>query len=264
MSIGPTKFALQELKMKMPDGREITLWFDGSGKVTRDNGTFDEPVANAFSLVQVVDCPFATPTCRSICYVHILEANEREVHDKYILNSRTIRVILSNSLYIMATANAFAKYVNENCRGGFRWHVSGDIFSWIYACFIRLICLETPNVRHWIYTRSYDYVAPLVGLPNLVVNLSADKDNLSRAIVTAYRFGLRICYLTVDGLVPDDLPAGSVIFPNHSLRGRELPRPTDAPWWQSITPEQRRMVCPADFFGQSPNIRCGPCRKCLK
>lgn len=264
MSIGPTQLVLFELKMVMPDGVPISIWFDGNSKATRGNGTFQNPVANAFSLVQKIDCPFATETCMRICYIHILEAQEKEVHDKYFINREAIRRILADPYYIMSASDQFAQYVNENCRGGFRWHISGDIFSLLYANFIRLICLKTPEVPHWIYTRSFSYVGPLVGLSNLVVNLSADQDNVERARVVAERFGFRICYLTLDGKVPSDLPNGSVIFPNHDLRGRNLPHPTDAPWWQSITSEQRKMVCPADFFGQSERIRCGPCKKCLK
>lgn len=63
------------------------------------------------------------------------------------------------------------------------------------------------------------------------------------------------------GFVP---PAGSVIFPDYALRGRELADPTSAPWWQGLRHDTRRMVCPADFFGQSESHRCGPCNKCIQ
>ena len=259
-----TIFVLRDVEFDALDGRKITIWFDGNGKVTRGNGDFYHPVANAFSLVQVVDCPFATATCKSICYVHKLEQKEQDVHNKYILNSRTIREILADKQLVATAIEVFAKYVSENCPGGFRWHVSGDIFSLEYAQFIREVCLKSSEVAHWIYTRSFEYTGPLLNIPNLVVNLSVDKDNWSEAILYHYAYDLRMCYLTVEGEVPDGLPEGSVIFPNHELRGRDLEHPRTADWWKNITPKQRQLVCPADFFGQSERIRCGPCKKCLK
>ena len=258
-----TKFALHELKMKMPDGSEFSFWFDGNGKITLDNGSFHNPAPNAFSLVQVKDCPSATPTCTSVCYVHKLEKAEAEVHSKYSHNSKTIREILENSIYHQITERAFAEWIKENCPHGFRWHVSGDIFSLEYARFIASVCNFAPHIFFWIYTRSFDFVDPLMHAPNLVVNLSADKDNYAKALLTHEKFETRICYLSLEGELPKDLPAGSVIFPNYTLRGRELSDPTEAPWWQSLSQEQKRMVCPPDFFGQSEKFRCGPCRKCL-
>ncbi|MBI2450255.1 MAG: hypothetical protein HYV47_01820 [Candidatus Nealsonbacteria bacterium] len=259
----PTKFALEKLPLAMPDGTEFTFWFDGNGKITFTNGTFDKPIANAFSLVQVQDCPFATPTCKNTCYVHGLEKQEAEVHRKYRENSRTIRRILDNPHYFKKTVSAFSTWISEHCPGGFRWHVSGDIFSIKYARFIRKVCDAAPDVKFVIYTRSFQYLTPLVGAKNLVINLSADKDNYKKARRVHRKYDFRICYLTVEGEVPEDLPKGSVIFPAYGLRGRDLPIPTQAPWWKSLTAEQKKMVCPPDFFGQSAHFRCGICRKCL-
>jgi len=258
-----TKFALEELCVKMSDGKKFTFWFDGNGKITLDNGSFDNPVANAFSLVQVKDCPFATPTCTSVCYVHGLEKAEEEVHEKYELNSVVIRKILKRRGYKKTVARAFANWINEHCPGGFRWHVSGDIFSLEYSYFIKSVCNLTPNVPFWIYTRSFKYIKPLLDIKNLAINLSTDTDNWYTALRLHNQFGLRLCYLTLDDTLPSDLPEGSVIFPNYTLRGRDLLVPTDAPWWKSLTRNQRRMVCPPDFFGQSEKFRCGPCGKCL-
>jgi hypothetical protein len=73
----------------------------------------------------------------------------------------------------------------------------------------------------------------------------------------------RITYFSHDGTLPE-LPDGSIIFPNYSVRGRDLDKPTTHPWWQSLSPRERKMVCPTDFFGQSEAHRCGPCDKCLR
>lgn len=265
-----TKFALKELPIMMPDEKVISLWFDGNGKITLNNGTFENPVANAFSLVQVKDCPFATPTCTSVCYVHKLEKAEQEVHDKYQRNSKAIREIISQENYWDIAVAKMVEYIKTNCQAGFRWHVSGDIFSEEYAYFVAMVSASVHPIKCWIYTRSFRYVPPLLGVSfstgvdNLIVNLSCDIDNYQEAKRVHEVYGLRLCYLTVKGEVPKDLPPGSVIFPSYELRGRDLSKPTDADWWKTLSMSQKQMVCPPDFFGQGPNTRCGPCQKCLK
>ena len=115
----------------------------------------------------------------------------------------------------------------------------------------------------WLYTRSFAFVGLLGFADNLTVNLSADADNWEEALACHQRTGARLCYLTRDGSIPE-LPENSVIFPGYPLRGRDLADPTSSPWWQSLTPAQRKMVCYADAFGQSEERRCGPCTKCLE
>lgn len=265
-----TKFALAELDIKTSDGSRFVFYFDGNGKITRGNGSFDNPAPNAFSLVQVQDCPFATPLCKSVCYVHKLEKAEEKIHAAYKHNSVTIRKVLERNVWFWDSVFAFSDWIKEHCLRGFRWHVSGDIISEKHAFFIGEVCGNTPSVPFWIYTRSFKYLQPLRHLrpENLIINLSADKDNYRQAFLAhkyfAYEYlGLRICYLTVDGKVPDDLPDDSVILPSYELRGRNLPDPKEAPWWRSLNQRQKKMVCPPDFFGQSEALRCGPCKKCL-
>ena len=155
-----TNFVLKPVEIRMSDGRFFNFWFDGNSKVTVGNGSFDEPVANSFSLVQVQDCPFATPICASICYVHKLEEAEAAVHQKYHQNSANIREVLKNPGYTIETENVFAEIIKHNCRQGFRWHVSGDVFSQEYAYFIRNVCLKFQPIFSWIYTRSFPFITP--------------------------------------------------------------------------------------------------------
>lgn len=259
-----TKFVIKNLLIAMPDKSEFVFWFDGNGKITGTQGSFANPVANAFSLVRIQDCPFATSTCKSTCYVRALEKMQKKIYQKYQSNSQEIKKILTNPIYQKITELAFANWIQANNLQEFRWHVSGDIFSMEYARFIRSVCDLAPEVRFIIYTRSFAYLKPLQGAANLTVNLSADKDNWLSALKAHYQFGLRLCYLTIEGELPSELPEGSVIFPSYETRGRDLKNPTQSPWWQSLTPQQKRMVCPPDFFGQSEKFRCGPCKKCLK
>lgn len=236
------------------DGRY--LWIDGNQKITAGNGSFGDPKPNAFSLMQIEDCPGSTPTCRKSCYVHNLEKHAPDVHALYKHNSKTIREILANTY--LDWADTMAAWISRNCAGGFRWHVSGDVFSADYADWIVDVCRHSPAVRHWIYTRSLDLLEALNRSENLVVNISADRDNFSEAAAAADEYGLRLCYMTEDGAVPETLcTAGDVIFPDYKFRN-------DQQWITRLPVHQRRMVCPVDFRGKSEDSRCGPCRKCME
>lgn len=238
------------------------LHIDGNQKITAGNGTYYTPQPNAFSLVHISDCPGSTSICRKLCYVHGLVKHARATHMLYQHNSVEIRNILANDEGD-SWATEMGAWISDNCEGGFRWHVSGDVFSDQYAKFIRDVCLESPSVDHWIYTRSFEFIAPLVEAPNLVVNLSVDAECYSSGREAAEKYGLRMCYLTTDGFVPS-LPEDSVIFPDYNLRGRGLEDPKSSPWWQGLEHRERKQVCPVDFFGKSETLRCGPCDKCLK
>jgi hypothetical protein len=263
--VSEVKFALARLAH---GGRE--LWLDGNSKITGPNGTFADPKPCSFSLVQVADCPHRTPTCQASCYVHGLEKHASEIHEKYRQNSVTLREILADNKERVRWSRILADWIEGHCahaRGGFRWHVSGDVFSIEHARWIALVAKGSPGVGQWIYTRSFPYLEPLLGIPNLTVNLSCDRDNYHRAWEVSQRYAqheLRLCYLSAEGEVPSSLVPGlDVVFPDYGLRGRDLSDPREAPWWQSLSRERRKMVCPVDFFGGSEKIRCGKCKKCL-
>jgi hypothetical protein len=242
------------------EGPSAFLWIDGNGKITAQNGSLDDPKPNAFSLVEIDDCPGSTGVCRESCYVHGIRQYSPETHELYIHNSRTIREILAGG-HSDEWAAIFADYIARHCAGGFRWHVSGDIFSLAYAQWIARVCALSASVRHWIYTRSFEYVAALHGIPNLTVNLSCDSENYRRARVTHADFPkTRLCFLTRDGDVPPDLDDGSVIFPDYRLRGGNE---AGQVWFEGLTPQYKSFVCPVDFHGKAENRRCGPCDRCL-
>lgn len=261
-----------------PDGTYLHV--DGNGKVTRANGTLLEPQPNAFSLVQVETCPGSTEACRSACYVHNLETAQGAVHDLYKHNTLEIARILADDRLANAWALIMAAWITEHAAGGFRWHVSGDVYCPAYAEWIADVCRESPTVDHWIYTRSFGdaYLAPLAEVStlrggNLAVNLSCDRDNYDAAKVASVVWSggneheiapLRLCYLTLDGTVPADLlEQDSVIFPDYKLRPRQYASLAESPWWDTLTPAQRKMVCPVDAHGKAENRRCGPCDRCL-
>lgn len=257
----PTKYVHNTFTS--PEGYTFTI--DGNSKVTAGNGTFAKPVPNSISLRHVEDCPNATPTCISTCYVHGLKQAKPELWDHYAANATELRRLLDAPMdVVLSVARDLAHWIEDNAPGGFRWHISGDIISPMHAAFIGIVAnyTLTPGPM-WIYTRSFDYARSptlfqAVRSGRIAVNLSADVDNYTQALFTRMWSGdrYRICYLTLDGAVPADLPEGSVIFPDYGLRG-------DTVWWDGLTQEQQRMVCSPDYFGQSETQRCGICKKCF-
>ena len=249
-----------------PDG--VTLYIDGNQKISGWN-----PKPNAFSLVQIEDCPMSTATCRASCYVHGLEANAKTIHDRYRHNSKTIREIIA-SPHAGLWARLMADWITENAPRdiGFRWHVSGDLFSPEYTSWVATVMQWSPDVRHWIYTRSFPFTAAFVGLKNVSVNYSVDQDNYEQALQfheAHLNIGspVRLAYLvTGDGVAPV-LPAGSVLFPDYNLRGTRnttaAEQRASSPWWQSLSSAQRKQVCPIDFYGKAETLVCGRCTKCM-
>lgn len=249
-----------------------TLYFDGNQKITAGNGTFATPAANAFSLLDRDTCPGKTPTCARSCYVQNLAAAQPDLHALYRANTVAIGKILGSVLLANAWADLVAEWVTMNARGGFRWHVSGDLFSRRYAEWVADVVHASPLVDHWIYTRSFDHAEALLEVTdagvaggNLRLNLSCDRDNLGAAREFRSRHGVgTLCYLVTD---PDeeipDLPAGSVIFPDYNLRPRACATLAESAWWQRLEPRQRAMVCPVDAHSKSETRRCGPCTRCL-
>ncbi len=219
------------------------------------------------------------------CYVENLAIAQGATYALYLHNAKTIQTILDGcgndpkygmvmTSLAMEWAQLVAVWIEENAPEGFRWHVSGDIYSKAYAEWIAEVCRQSPNVRHWIYTRSFDFLEPLVEVStthggNLSINLSCDQDNYEAAKRASDGWPpqrLRLNYLTVDGKVPDDLHADDVIFPDYQLRPKNTGSLADSDFWQGLTQFQRGLVCPVDSLGKSEKIRCGlnNCSRCLK
>ena len=271
-SAASTAFCAAEVDV----GRGRTLWVDGNGKITRSQGDLDHPVPNAFSLRNRDDCPGATPTCSASCYVDNLRQHAGDTYTLYERNSTAIREILSDPDASDEAAMRLAHWIRDNCET-FRWHVSGDVFSVDYARWIADVCREAPATEFWIYTRSLDYdilseltqVSTVRG-GNLAINISCDQDNIHRAVRASLDHGiqgrpLRLCYLTVDGLIPVSMAGPSsnlddVIFPDYRLRGGTE---EGRAWFAGLEPSVKAMVCPVDYHGKAENRRCGKCTRCL-
>jgi hypothetical protein len=258
------KMATAYVFEEVPIGKVGSLYIDGNSKITVGNGSYENPKPNALSLPHISTCPGATSECMASCYVYGLQKNAPEVYKKYAFNEHTINKILLSESLMYDTSRVLGNWIGTNCPDGFRWHVSGDVMSVRHANWISRVVQESLGVRSWIYTRTFEIVPILALTKNLVVNISADAANYQEARKVATEHGLKVCYMTRDGRLPDDMREGEVIFPDYSLRGRDLDKPTEHDWWKSLSIEHKRMVCPPDFFGQSEQHRCGPCDKCLK
>jgi hypothetical protein len=265
-------------KLEGPGGH---LWLDGNGKITAGNGTLAEPKPNALSLLpgnteeRRSECPGSTAICRASCYVHGLEKHAGDTFALYEHNTRTLRGITDPDpstprdwARFYDWAAGLANWATEHARGGFRWHVSGDVYSDAHAYWIMHVAMWSPSVTHWIYTRTFEHAWRLADLENLSLNLSADDENYARALAFQRSHPRsRICYLSHDGKVPANLPEGSVVFPDYAYRATVGTTPAakrdHSPFYQALTSSQRRGLCPVDFYGKSEQNRCGPCSKCI-
>lgn len=253
----------------------LRLFCDGNSKVTRGNGTYLNPKPNAFSLPAAsvdpgpyrnVDaapraCPGSTPTCRSSCYVKGLAQHAPALYSRYQENADALAAILADNTGRMFAHSALklGMWIEDNAPHGFRWHVSGDVLSIEHAEWIVNVCAVAEDVPFWIYTRTLEAVGVLTTAPNLAVNVSADRDNFEAASEIALTHGARVCYLvTTENEPAPTLPAGSVLFPDYPQREY-----VGSPWFDSLSSEHRKMICPADMWGQSNAHRCGPCTKCF-
>ncbi len=252
----------------------LSVVIDGNSKITAGNGTYAAPAPNAFSLPAASVsapgyCPKSTPTCRASCYVRGLAKNAPDVYRAYTENAEALSSIVGVHEDVKLrgketlSAIALGEWISAHCKGGFRWHVSGDVWHRAHARWIVMVCAASEDVRHWIYTRTLSAVPLLRLAPNLAVNVSADRDNWERAFEVARANGARVCYMATSEHLPAQLTDDDVVFPDYPLRGRELERPTAHDFWQSMPHRLRVITCPADFFGQSESSRCGPCAKCI-
>jgi len=262
-----TLFCSAELELF--DG--LSFFLDGNSKITRGNGTYENPRPNAFSLPAASvapgpyasasprPCPGSTPTCRSSCYVKGLAQHAPDLYARYQSNADALQTIFEDpsGRGFAWSALKLGMWVEDNAPAGFRWHVSGDVLSLEHAEWIVNVCGVAAEVPFWIYTRTLDAVGILKTAPNLAVNVSADADNYAEALDVARAHDARLCYLST-GEVPTNLPAGSVIFPDYPLRKR-----AGSDWFETLPFAQRKMICPTDLYGQSEAARCGPCQKCF-
>ena len=165
------------MALKRSKDRKVTNSVTRGG-AARGANSFGLPSGQAFS------CPGATSVCERVCYAGKLEkiyAGVRNVleHNWNLLKDAdlfTMRELLSDMI-----SEFRAESVKRGDSLDFRIHWDGDFFSETYAAAWAFVIAANPDIRFWVYTRSFFAVPLLADLPNLTVYLSVDSDNISEA-----------------------------------------------------------------------------------
>jgi hypothetical protein len=139
-------------------------------------------VFNSFGLPALGSCPGFTEWCKQVCYAFNLQRAWSNVDALVQHNLELLRSCGSNVNRMTELLTTLVNSVNwHGTDKVFRWHWDGDIFSLFYSHAIANTCRNTPDVQHWLYTRSFDFVVPLLDIPNLTVYLSVDSHNQKEA-----------------------------------------------------------------------------------
>lgn len=149
---------------------------------------FRPVVPNAFGLPAGDSCPDMTEWC-AVCYADSIQKMYTNVNKLLWHNFDLLKECGSNVNRMVDLLDEAVKSINwKGEEPVFRWHWSGDIFSKPYAAAIAECCRRNPGVQFYIYTRSFDWVSCIVGVPNLAVYLSVDPFNIDKAKKTYAKF----------------------------------------------------------------------------
>ncbi len=168
--------------------RKVTNLASANGKTAKIANSFGLPAGRQHS------CPGATATCERVCYAGKLERLYKGVLDVLTGNMLALTGLDRRAMARLLTdmIDGFRADCDRAERRGsevprdFRIHWDGDFFSLEYAEAWSDVIRARPDVRFWVYTRSFnpqtlDVLPVLAGLPNLTVYLSVDPDNLRAA-----------------------------------------------------------------------------------
>jgi len=201
---------------------------------------------NTFSLSQGLPenggtCVNATEACLKVCY----DATLRRIYKHYRAKEDYNRDLvwekpLQEQVEIIG--NSVKKWYFNTGRAApfFRIHTGGEFFNEEYASAWRAVIEETPEIHYWVYTRSLFAVPILLGLNNLTILLSCDKDNKEQVLATYESY--------------KNYPNVSVAWMGNELPVNEFP--TDRPL----------LVCP-EVTGKTKSLdkkgACARCRACV-
>lgn len=150
-------------------------------------------------------CPGATSACRD-CYAAGLEAAYTAFRRGCSDNLAALQhlygcggvALVGRVLADVVRHSERAQRARGVVRPAFRWHSSGDVFADWYARAIVRAVDQTPDVEHWVYTRTLSAVGILKRARGLSVYVSADFDNVERAARAAARHGVPVAMLAND------------------------------------------------------------------
>lgn len=120
----------------------------GNSKIGQKSERYD--AVFVWNLPAVLTCPSASTWCLTSCY----NADKREA--KFPINewNKNLQYFLSKGAILEGIL--IEKLLNSGNKVAVRIHSSGDFFSVDYINFWIRVISNTPNVKYWAYTRSWD------------------------------------------------------------------------------------------------------------
>lgn len=179
--------------LKRSNDRKVTNAVNRKGNASAIANAFGIPSGLAYA------CPGATTFCESICYAGKLERMYPSARALLISNfEELLYADYLNGVKGMAELLAYmvSDFVTDSLKKNaplvFRIHWDGDFFSYDYALAWAMVARMFTGVEFWVYTRSFteelNVLPAIVGIPNMVVYLSADPVNMELANKRASEF----------------------------------------------------------------------------
>lgn len=158
-------------------------------------------IANAFGLPagRQYSCRGMTSYCGEICYAGKLERVFKGLLPKLMENWELLQACADQSA-IEALLEEMVQDFEYECKKYsadrlFRIHWDGDFYSDDYARAWRAVIQRHPETQFWTYTRVASVVPILIGLDNLSLYFSADRDNKEIASQLREKHGVNVAYL---------------------------------------------------------------------
>lgn len=153
---------------------------------------------NSFGLMRVATCPGRTRGRGGCCWKKN-KNNKVDVCyvDKLLKVRPKLKKLLEHNTKILKKAGPrlkrtllkqmFASFLSKEYKRGdgdinFRMHWSGDVFSKTYASALTDAMLAFPDINFWMYSRSFDFLEPLLAIKNLSLYVSCDDCNYRAAV----------------------------------------------------------------------------------
>jgi hypothetical protein len=135
---------------------------------------------NSIGLPVIKTCPGATEVCKSVCYAKKGFMAFDNAQNMYEENYKAIKFNLMMGGIKYCAEQLATEIKKYNKSGFFRWQISGDIFSYNYGWVVKEVAKLLPEIKFWIYTRSFHYISPGAAPNNLQIIASFDKENCDK------------------------------------------------------------------------------------
>jgi hypothetical protein len=133
-------------------------------------------------------CQYVAPGKKNAtCYVVGLMKAYTNVRNSLQHNTDLVKKATEAEL-VELFSDMFAEFKRIEVKRGngdnlyFRHHWSGDMLNKKYCRALKTAMLRFPEINFWTYTRSWFALSILSDVPNLMLYISAEKDNLKHAL----------------------------------------------------------------------------------